>query len=80
MVELAGAKGHNRNIGHIPWSATGGEIRSAYVVDGPLGSDDPAGSSSGSAVGVSAGFAPAALGTDTVGSVVSIPENMQGAA
>lgn len=37
-------------------------------------SQDPSGSSSGSAVGVSAGFAPLALGTETDGSIV-IPAN-----
>ena len=47
------------------WSAVGGQTSSAYVKGGP-----PLGSSSGSAVGLSAGFGAAAIGTDTTGSVV----------
>lgn len=46
------------------WSGRGGYCRSAYVKDG-----DPGGSSCGSAVAVSAGFAAAALGGDTTGSI-----------
>lgn len=53
------------------WSAVGGQTSSAYVVGGFEAGGDPSSSSAGSAVGVSAGFATAALGTDTIGSVVS---------
>ena len=42
-----------------------------------MGRSGPGGSSSGSAVGVSAGFAPLALGTETSGSVV-MPANRAG--
>jgi amidase len=52
--------------GDIPrgWSAVGGQTRSAYKATGC-----PGGSSSGSAVGVSAGFAPGAIGTEADGSI-----------
>ncbi|KAI9635123.1 amidase signature domain-containing protein [Dioszegia hungarica] len=53
------------------WSAVGGQTSSAYVEGGFAAGGDPLGSSSGSAVGVSAGFGAAALGTDTGGSVIS---------
>ncbi|PVH79798.1 amidase signature enzyme [Cadophora sp. DSE1049] len=43
------------------WSATGGQIQSVY---------SPSGSSSGSAVAVSAGYAPVSLGTETDVSLV----------
>lgn len=57
------------------WSAVGGQTRSAYDTQEPREKklEDPApcgGSSSGSAVGVSAGFAPFSLGTETGGSLV----------
>lgn len=64
MGELAGWKTDPPFSG---WSALGGQTTSAYVQDG-----DPLGSSAGSAVGVSAGFAAAALGSDTSGSIVSL--------
>ncbi|KAI9772633.1 MAG: hypothetical protein M1840_000227 [Geoglossum simile] len=74
LSELAYFKG----VG-IPWgwSALGGQTQSAYVSggvrpdDGPGGHWNPAGSSSGSAVGVSAGFAPVSIGTDTAGSLIN---------
>ncbi|KAG7532069.1 hypothetical protein FFLO_03877 [Filobasidium floriforme] len=52
--------------GHLNngWSARGGACRSAYNPK-----RDPGGSSTGSAVGVSAGFAPASIGTETCGSI-----------
>lgn len=53
------------------WSAIGGQCQSAYVEGGFSAGGDPSGSSSGSAVGVSAGFAPASLGSETDGSIVS---------
>ncbi|KAK0702550.1 amidase signature domain-containing protein [Apiosordaria backusii] len=58
------------------WSALGGQTQSAYVEGGVikgepfLGHSTPGGSSTGSAVGVSAGMAPVALGTETDGSIV----------
>ncbi|MGE0448610.1 MAG: amidase [Vicinamibacterales bacterium] len=48
------------------WSARGGQTRNPYVLD-----HSPSGSSSGSAVAVSAGLAAAAVGTETDGSIVS---------
>ncbi|TVY19404.1 putative amidase [Lachnellula arida] len=58
MSEMAYFKGSNIRCG---WSAAAGHAQSAYSPDG---------SSSGSAVAVSAGFAPIALGTETSGSLV----------
>nr|ODN85433.1 hypothetical protein L203_05049 [Cryptococcus depauperatus CBS 7841] len=56
------------------WSALGGQTNSAYMVREPnqikFGQHDPCGSSTGSAVGVSAGYAPIALGTESYGSIV----------
>ena len=48
------------------WSSRGGQTRNAYALD-----RSPGGSSSGSAVAVSAGFCAAAIGTETDGSIVS---------
>ena len=48
------------------WSARGGLTRSPYVLD-----RNPSGSSSGSAVAVAANLCAAAIGTETVGSIVS---------
>lgn len=53
------------------WAAISGQCQSAYIKGGFAAGGDPSGSSSGSAVGVSAGFAPAALGSETDGSIVS---------
>lgn len=53
-------------------SARGGQCQSAYVAGG-----DPSGSSSGSAVGTSAGFAPAALGADVYGAL-TLPASRNG--
>ena len=47
------------------WSAHGGQVLGAYATD-----QDPSGSSSGSAVGVSLGLAFAALGTETSASII----------
>jgi amidase len=47
------------------WSARGGQCRNPYVLD-----RNPCGSSSGSAVAVSANLCAAALGTETDGSIV----------
>lgn len=48
------------------WSAVGGQTRNPYVL-----TRNPSGSSSGSAAAVAAGLAPAAIGTETNGSIVS---------
>ncbi|HEY1705305.1 MAG TPA: amidase [Trebonia sp.] len=48
------------------WSTVGGQTVNPYALD-----RSPSGSSSGSAVGVSAGLAPIAIGTETDGSIVS---------
>jgi amidase len=53
------------------WSAVGGQTSSAYIEGGFEAGGNPLGSSSGTAVGISAGFAAAGLGSDTTGSVVS---------
>ncbi|KAI0202642.1 amidase signature domain-containing protein [Astrocystis sublimbata] len=58
------------------WSAVCGQTNSAYVKgglepnDGVMGHSNPCGASTGSAVGVSAGFSPLALGTEVDGSLV----------
>ncbi|WPJ67174.1 hypothetical protein SMAC4_07005 [Sordaria macrospora] len=58
------------------WSSAGGQCSSPYVEGGVLpnatflGHSTPAGSSSGSAAAVAAGFAPIALGAETDGSLV----------
>lgn len=69
MNEFANLKAFNAIEG---WSARGGKGRSAYDT-GEYGEQGakPSGSSSGSAIAVSAGFAPAALGTETSGSLIS---------
>jgi len=46
------------------WSAVGGQTRNPYALD-----RNPCGSSSGSAVAVAAGLTPAAIGTETDGSI-----------
>jgi amidase len=63
MTQMAGMKCTTARTG---WSARGGQPSSAYVLGG-----DPLGSSSGSAVAVSAGWAAASLGTDTLGSLTA---------
>ncbi|KAH6868972.1 amidase signature domain-containing protein [Thelonectria olida] len=58
------------------WSAIGGQAQSAYVrgglnpQDSKDGHSNPSGSSSGSVVGVSAGYAPVSIGTETDGSLL----------
>lgn len=54
------------------WSAVGGLVRNPYALD-----RTSCGSSSGSGAAVAAGFAPAAIGTETDGSVVC-PSAMNG--
>ncbi|UKZ74714.1 hypothetical protein TrVFT333_002384 [Trichoderma virens FT-333] len=74
LSELAGFKGSNIMPG---WSALGGQAQSAYttgavdLTDRVLGHSSPSGSSTGSAVGVSAGYSPLAIGTDTGGSLIT---------
>jgi amidase len=51
--------------GSAGWSPRGGQCRNPYAPD-----RSPHGSSSGSAVGVAAGLCTAALGTETVGSIL----------
>jgi amidase len=69
MSEWANARGRS-SIGG--WSGRGGITRNPYVLDRSSG-----GSSSGTAAAVAANLATAALGTDTMGSIVS-PASMCG--
>lgn len=62
MSEWANYRSSNSTSG---WSARGGQCHNPYVLD-----RSPCGSSSGSAVAVSAGLCPLAVGTETVGSIV----------
>ncbi|KAI0113611.1 amidase signature enzyme [Nemania sp. FL0031] len=71
LNELCNFKGDANSNG---WSALGGQTQSAYISrkenEAAMGQSDPCGSSTGSAVGVSAGYAPLALGTESFGSLV----------
>lgn len=71
MTELCGLKSNNVPAG---WSAVGGQTLSPYRRRGGAlaDADQPtaAGSSSGPAVAVAAGFAPLAVGTETSGALV----------
>lgn len=73
LSEFGNAKGFNLMAG---WSAVGGQTQSPYVRGGLtpnatwLSHSGPAGSSSGSAVGVAAGFGPIAMGTESDGSII----------
>ncbi|KAI1110907.1 amidase signature domain-containing protein [Nemania sp. NC0429] len=77
LSEMTGWKGFGLTTG---WSALGGQTQSPYIDGGfkdgdkLLGHSAPGGSSSGSAAGVAAGFAPLALATETDGSIVQ-PSN-----
>ncbi len=62
MSEWGNFRGANQTSG---WSARGGQTRNPYQLD-----MSPWGSSSGSAVAVSAGYAPLALGVETDGSII----------
>ncbi len=62
LSEWANFRGANSTSG---WSAVGGQCRNPYALD-----RNPCGSSSGSAVAVSANMAPIAIGTETDGSIV----------
>lgn len=53
------------NASSSGWSAVGGQTKNPYVLD-----RNPCGSSSGSGAAVAAGLAPAAIGTETDGSIV----------
>ncbi|PYI09724.1 amidase [Aspergillus sclerotiicarbonarius CBS 121057] len=80
MTEFCGLKAFCMTAG---WSAVNGLTQSAYIEGGfrPddlfIGRSGPGGSSSGSGVGVSAGFAPLSIGTETSGSVC-MPANRAG--
>jgi amidase len=63
LSEWANFRGNNSTSG---WSARGGQTRNPYALD-----RNPSGSSSGSAVAVSANLCVAAIGTETNGSIVS---------
>jgi amidase len=63
MSEWANFRSSNSTSG---WSARGGQCRNPHDLQ-----RSPSGSSSGSAAAVAAGLAPVAVGTETVGSVVS---------
>ncbi|KAJ5919128.1 amidase signature enzyme [Penicillium verhagenii] len=71
LNEFCDFKGDGNSNG---WSAIGGQTQSAYLAhkanETRLGQTDPCGSSTGSAVGVSAGYAPLSLGTESIGSIV----------
>ena len=54
------------------WSSRGGQTKNPHVL-----SESPYGSSSGSGAAVAAGFAPLALGTETVGSIIA-PASVNG--
>ncbi|KAE8443929.1 hypothetical protein EG329_001239 [Mollisiaceae sp. DMI_Dod_QoI] len=74
LSEFANFKGSDIQPG---WSPRGGQTQSAYVRGGLvpdgtiLGHSSPGGSSTGCAVGLSAGFATLALGTETDGSLIT---------
>ena len=79
MTELCGAKSGG-TMG--AWSSVNGQTQSPYIEGGtrnfnPARRSFPGGSSGGSAVGVSAGFAPVSLGTETGGSIC-MPANCAG--
>lgn len=74
LSELGYHKGNNIRCA---WSAAAGQAQSAYVHggldwnDGLGGHSNPLGSSSGSCIAISAGLAPIALGTETMGSLTT---------
>ncbi|KAL9473477.1 hypothetical protein ACSS6W_007857 [Trichoderma asperelloides] len=73
MTEFAGMKMTTIMSG---WSSHGGQTLSPYVGkieenETLIGHSAPGGSSTGSAVAVAAGFSPLAMGTETVGSIVT---------
>jgi amidase len=80
MTEFCGLKATCMTAG---WCGVNGQTQSAYIPGGVrkddvfYGRSTPGESSSGSAVGVSAGFAPLSLGTETSGSIC-MPANRAG--
>ncbi|KAH7386225.1 amidase signature domain-containing protein [Cadophora sp. MPI-SDFR-AT-0126] len=74
LSELSYARGYTIPSG---WSAVGGQCQSAYVrggldpTDTRDGHSSPSGSSAGPAVGVSAGYSPLSIGTETDGSLMA---------
>jgi amidase len=62
LSEWANIRGSGSSSG---WSAIGGQTHNPHVLD-----RNPCGSSSGSAVAVAAGMVPAAIGTETDGSII----------
>ncbi|KAL6790448.1 amidase signature domain-containing protein [Trichoderma sp. SZMC 28013] len=73
MTEFAGMKMTKMMPG---WSSHGGQTLSPYVGkieenEALLGHSAPGGSSTGSAVAVAAGFSPLAMGTETIGSIIT---------
>jgi amidase len=68
MTQMGGMKCSTMPLG---FSARGGQGSSAYVEGGHANGGNPRGSSSGSAIAVSAGWAAASLGTDTTGSLTA---------
>lgn len=62
LSEWANFRGQNSSSG---WSGVGGQTKNPYQLD-----HNPCGSSSGSAVAVSANLSPLAIGTETNGSIV----------
>jgi amidase len=74
LTEASGMKSPSMTPG---WSPAGGQTQTPYVFpsnregDKILGNSRPGGSSSGSAMAVAAGFAPLALGTEAVGSLIT---------
>ncbi|PON20573.1 hypothetical protein TGAM01_v210531 [Trichoderma gamsii] len=73
MTEFAGMKMTTIMSG---WSSHGGQTLSPYVGEIEenetlIGHSAPGGSSTGSAVAVAAGFSPLAMGTETIGSIVT---------
>ncbi|KAF2154254.1 amidase [Myriangium duriaei CBS 260.36] len=80
LTEFCGAKAKNTTAG---WNAVNGQTQSAWIHGGKkkddiwYGRSTPGGSSSGSAVGVAAGFAPLSVATETGGSCC-MPANRSG--
>jgi amidase len=69
LSEWANFRGRGSTSG---WSTRGGQTRNPYALD-----RSPSGSSAGSAVAVAAGLATLAVGTETIGSIVS-PASVNG--